>query len=197
MIFINIALVLGAAYLAGSVHFGLLAGKVAGINIREGGSGNVGTTNVFRLMGWRWGVLVFILDTAKGYLPVLLVLRFTGSPTLTVLSAGAAILGHTFSVWLRFKGGKGVATGLGTIIALTLPLALLAFLIFGLVLAVGRIVSVASLTAIGALWIAILATKQPLAYVTFVTMGAVLITYAHRSNIRRLFKGTENRIGGK
>lgn len=184
------------AYFLGSIHFGLIAGKIKGIDIRKDGSGNVGTTNVFRLLGKKWGFFVFLLDTAKGCVPVFLTIQITESATIAVLVAGAAILGHTFSIFLGFKGGKGVATGLGTVIALTPTLALVAFVIFGLVLMISKTVSLASLSAVTALLLMVFITGQPTEYRIFVFLGAILIFYAHRSNIVRLANGTENRLGG-
>lgn len=195
-----IILIIGAylsigAYLLGSIHFGLIAGKIKGIDVRKGGSGNVGTTNVFRLLGKKWGFIVFLLDTAKGWLPVFLAIQLTSSATVAVLVAGAAILGHTFSFFMYFKGGKGVATGLGTIIALIPTLALVAFVMFGLVLMISKTVSLASLSAVTSLLLMIFITDQPTEYRVFVVLGAILIFYAHRSNIVRLINGTENRLG--
>lgn len=193
----SIVLIIGA-YFLGSVHFGLVAGKLAGIDIREGGSGNVGTTNVLRLLGWRWGAGVFLLDTAKGCLPVFIAFHLTDSTAMmAVMVASGAILGHTFSIFLKFRGGKGVATGLGTIIALIPVLALAAFAAFGLVLLVSKMVSVASLSAVSLLLITVLTTDQPTAVKVFVALGAALIFFAHRSNIKRIIRGTENKIGGR
>ncbi len=191
----NIIIFILGAYLLGSIHFGLIVGKTKGIDIRKDGSGNVGTTNVFRLLGKGWGTVVFICDTLKGWIPVFLALHLTGSVTLAVLTAGAVILGHTFSVFLKFKGGKGVATGLGTIISLMPLLAAIVFIEFFVIFYLGRIVSLASLSAIGTLLVLVFATKQPLALEIFVSLSTLLIFYAHRSNIVRLFKGTENKFG--
>lgn len=193
---INIILVVGA-YFLGSIHFGLIAGKITGINIRKSGSGNVGTTNVFRLLGKKWGTLVFLLDTLKGWLPVFLALQLTGSEIIAVLVAGAAIFGHTFSIFLKFRGGKGVATGLGTIVALIPLLALIAFIEFGLVLKGSKTVSLASLMSVSTLCFLVLITDQPSVMMIFVMLGTILIFYAHRSNIQRLIDGTENKIGGR
>lgn len=191
------ALVIGA-YLLGSVPFALVVGKgIYHVDVREGGSGNIGTTNVFRVLGKKAGVMVFAGDLLKGFSPVFLATRLIDSENaalVSVLVAGAAIAGHTWSIFLRGKGGKGVATGGGTIIALMPLLFILAFAIFWIVLLAGRFVSVASLCAAVSLSVAVIATDQPTAYMVFTILGTAVIFYAHRSNLRRLIKGKENRV---
>lgn len=186
------------AYLLGSVPFALVIGKgFYGVDVRRQGSGNIGTTNVFRVLGTKAGLLVFAGDLAKGFLPVLIAVNAapTGNSSLvTVLVAAAAIAGHNWSLFLRGKGGKGVATGGGVILAMMPWLFLLAFLIFWLVLIIDRRVSVASLSAATGLSAATLATGKPLAYIVFTLLGTVVVIYAHRSNIRRISRGEENRV---
>lgn len=194
---LTIILVTGA-YILGSVPFALVIGKgIYGVDVRQSGSGNIGTTNVFRVLGKKAGILVFIGDMAKGFIPVFLATRLIADDNaalVSVLCAGAAIAGHTFPFFLKFKGGKGVATGGGTIIALMPLLFLLAFAVFWLVLLAGRVVSVASLSAALALSAAVLLTGQPRPYLVFTLLGTAVIFYAHRSNIKRIVKGTENRV---
>ena len=194
---VNIMLIVGA-YLLGSIPFALVIGKgIYGVDVRKSGSGNIGTTNVFRVLGKKAGTLVFIGDMAKGFLPVFLALSLApdeSASLVAVLAAGAAIAGHTFPIFLKFKGGKGVATGGGAVIALMPLLFLLAFGVFWLVLLAGRMVSVASLSASTSLSIAVVATGQPLPYIVFTLLATAVIFYAHRSNIKRLVKGNENRV---
>lgn len=192
-----IAFVTGA-YILGSIPFALVIGKgIYRVDVRESGSGNIGTTNVFRVLGKKAGALVFILDLLKGFAPVFLALRIAPSgdaALVAVLAAGAAIAGHTYSIFLKFKGGKGVATGGGTILALMPGLFLAAFAVFWLVLLAGRFVSVASLAAATFLSVAVIITDQPRPFVVFTLAGTAVIFYAHRSNIERLAGGRENRV---
>ncbi|MHB9052517.1 MAG: glycerol-3-phosphate 1-O-acyltransferase PlsY [Thermoleophilia bacterium] len=191
------ALILGA-YILGSVPFALMIGKgIYRVDVRERGSGNIGTTNVFRVLGKKAGALVFILDLLKGFAPVFLALRLVSDDNaalVAVLAAGAAIAGHTFSIFLKFRGGKGVATGGGAILALMPVLFLMAFAFFWLVLLAGRFVSVASLSAAAFLSIAVFVTGQPRPYIVFTLAGTAMIFYAHRANIARLANGSESRV---
>lgn len=167
------------------------------VDVRESGSGNIGTTNVFRVLGKRAGATVFAGDLLKGYLPVFLALQFTpadNTALVAVLAAGAAIAGHTFSIFLGFRGGKGVATGAGAILALMPLLFLFVFAVFWAVLLVGRFVSLASLMSAAALCAAVIITAQPAPYLVFTLAGTAVIFYAHRSNIRRLARGEESRV---
>lgn len=186
------------AYLLGSIPFALLVGQgIYHVDVRDSGSGNIGATNVLRVLGKKAGTLVFIGDMAKGFAPVLLaklLVEADSAALVSVLVAAAAIAGHTWPVFLKFRGGKGVATGGGAILALMPVLFLLAFATFWLVLLGGRIVSVASLTACVALSLAVLLTRQPLPYIVFTFLASAVIFYAHRANIGRLARGEENRV---
>ncbi|MCL4310793.1 MAG: glycerol-3-phosphate 1-O-acyltransferase PlsY [Actinomycetota bacterium] len=186
------------SYLLGSIPFALVIGKgIYHTDVRTAGSGNVGTTNVFRVLGKKAGILVYIGDTAKGFLPVFLAARLApaGSAALVaVLAAGAAIAGHTWSIFLRGKGGKGVAVGGGTIIALVPLIFAILFAVFWLVLLLSRMVSVASLAAALGFSVAVLVTGQPRPYIVFALLGTAVVFYAHRSNIKRLLAGEENRV---
>jgi glycerol-3-phosphate acyltransferase PlsY len=192
------AILIVGAYLLGSIPFALVIGKgIYGVDVRESGSGNIGTTNVFRVLGKKAGTLVFLGDVAKGFLPVFLASRLVEADqaaVVSVLAAGAAIAGHTWPLFLGFKGGKGVATGGGTIMALMPPLFLLAFAVFWLVLIAGRMVSIASLSAAAFLSAAVIITGQPLPYIIFTLAGSAVIFYAHRSNMVRIARGKENRV---
>jgi glycerol-3-phosphate acyltransferase PlsY len=189
------------AYLLGSIPTGYLVAKARGVDIRTVGSGNIGATNAFRVLGKRFGILVLLIDALKGLVAVLwgawLVYQFLPNApleNLRITAALAAILGHNFTCWLHFKGGKGIATSAGVLIALV-PWALLIILgIFVILFFVTRYVSVGSIAASFALPIATWFTTNDVG-LTSVTgaMGALAIL-KHRKNIQRLLNGTENRI---
>jgi len=224
-----------AAFLCGSIPFGVLIAKSKGVNLRVVGSGNVGATNVGRALGRKWGFICFALDALKGALPVLIIGQVNGvlgqpvnmiSPTaLTVwiVIAIAAIAGHIFSPWLKFKGGKGVATGFGALVAmwpvLTFPM-LIALAVWIACMKLSRIVSLSSLIAALTLpfsaavllpWnmpahivaappaTAPLETTNgtPLPAVIACALIAMLVLITHRANIKRLLLGTESRVGHK
>jgi glycerol-3-phosphate acyltransferase PlsY len=197
-----------AAFLCGSVPFGYLIGKLNKVDLRKCGSGNIGATNVWRVLGKGWGTLAFLLDFLKGFLPVLLLSAyFSIIPALDqpkgfslelilVAAALAAILGHNFTPWLGFKGGKGIATSAGVLAAL-LPISLgVIFVVWAVFFAIWRIVSVASMAAAIALPIATW-FFYPGHFVLFgFTVAATLLTLVrHQANIGRLFRGEEKRIG--
>ena len=200
------------AYLLGGIPFGLLIPRLYGVHdIRRHGSGNIGATNATRVLGFRKAIWVFLGDIAKGAAAVLIARWFaawfavpfdTIDPYL-LICALAAVLGHLFPIYLAFKGGKGVNTALGAMLAL-LPLeAALALIIFGLVLAASRIVSLSSLSAAVAFLTIVLVEyfamnrEMPAIYVYVVAALVVLLFVAHRSNIARLVSGTENRFDRK
>lgn len=189
------ALLIVGAYLLGSVSPSVLLGRAfRDIDIRQHGSGNAGTTNAFRVLGYRLGAAVLAADILKGFLPVLAA-RILSTPTVTVIVALAAIAGHNWSVFLRGKGGKGVATGAGTLLAM-MPLTFLFLLgVFFVVLLSTSIVSLASLSAAVSLVPAVIVTGKPAPYVVFSLLGAGFVVYAHRANIGRLLNGRETRSG--
>jgi acyl phosphate:glycerol-3-phosphate acyltransferase len=202
--------VLAAAigYLLGSSPNGLLVSRARGVDIRRHGSGNIGATNVLRVLGKRWGYLVFALDTIKGFAAVWLAFALTsviepGAPYREVVGiAGgvACILGHTFPVWLRFRGGKGVATSAGVLLGL-MPLAVISvFVVWFIVFKGTRYVSVASIGAAFALPLFVvlylrikLLTGASLLPFSILIAGVVI--WRHRSNIERLLHGKEQRFG--
>jgi glycerol-3-phosphate acyltransferase PlsY len=195
-----------AAYLLGSIPTGFLVAKARGLDIRSVGSGNIGATNVFRHLGVPAGVLVLLADAAKGWLAVAVAARlisgwwFPGGGTETrewpAICAGfSAILGHNYTCWLYFKGGKGIATSAGVLAALA-PRALLIILgVWIAVFALGRFVSLASIAASVALPLAAWLTTRDSALTAATGVMTVLAVYKHRANIKRLFSGTESRIG--
>jgi glycerol-3-phosphate acyltransferase PlsY len=191
------ALWLLAAYLVGATPTAYLAGRVArGIDLREHGSKNLGATNVYRVLGWRWAIPVALVDIAKGAAPVALFApQAGGGPWLAVALGVAAVLGHIFSPYVRFKGGKGVATAAGMFVALA-PLAVaIALPLWGVCLWLSGYVSLASILAAVAFPVLVRVTHPAAGPTFWASAGlALLIVFAHRTNIRRLLAGTENRF---
>jgi glycerol-3-phosphate acyltransferase PlsY len=194
-------LALAISYAVGSVPFAYLAGAAAGVDLRKQGSGNLGATNVFRVLGWKIGILVFLADALKGAIPVLLLaprIEAAGDPVLWALACGvAAILGHVRPVYLGFrKGGKGVATAAGVFFALAPVPMLITFAVFvAIVLGTGY-VSLGSLVAAALLPALLLVTHgatSPLFIVSVVI--ACFVYWTHRANIGRLRRGEEHRFG--
>jgi acyl phosphate:glycerol-3-phosphate acyltransferase len=187
-------LLLLSAYLLGSIPTGLLLGKALGVNIRETGSGNIGATNVYRTMGRKVGILTLLGDCLKGVIPVL-VAKWLDLPDVWIAAVGlAAFLGHVYTIFLGFKGGKGVATALGVFLA-TSPLSvLIAIGVFSLVLYSWRYVSLASITAAVVIPILVwlIELKPELIVMSFLI--AAIVIFRHRENIARLRAGTENRF---
>ena len=192
------SLVLAAAYLLGSIPFGLILAKLfAGSDIRKSGSGNIGATNVARVIGPSAGILTLALDVAKGAGAVWLAGRFSDqNSTALTLAALAALLGHCFPVWLKFKGGKGVATALGVFLVLSPLAALCALLVFIVVSFAWRYVSLGSVSAAASmpllmyfLWAP---GHAPPLVVDFGTLfAAALVIFKHDANLQRLVDGTE------
>lgn len=201
--------VLGVGYLLGSLPSGWLAGRwLAGIDLRQEGSGSTGATNVLRVLGKGPALAVFVVDVLKGTLAVLLaklVLQpegFDASSDWWVVATGlAALAGHIWPVWLGGKGGKAVATGLGMLLGLTWPVGLACFGIFLTVLSLTRIVSLSSVVAALALPLLMQGSfgergLRP-AYLTLALLTTVLVVWRHRTNLQRLMAGTEPRLGEK
>ncbi len=196
------------AYLCGSLPFGLLIARVvAGIDIREQGSGNIGATNVGRVLGAKWGIAALLLDALKGLLPVLLIPRCFAEAgagwfiLLQVVAGVSTVVGHMFPVWLKFRGGKGVATSLGVVMVLTPFGSLAAFSGFALCMLASRIVALSSIVAalifaIGQMFILqpnpFAVEKLPLS--VFSLAVPALIVVQHRSNIGRLMRGEEKKF---
>lgn len=190
------------SYLLGSIPFGLLIGFLAGKDIRQHGSKNIGATNVWRVCGWRWGLAAFLLDFAKGLVAVLLSWHFpTGmpSPYPGILAALAAVVGHNFPVWLGFRGGKGVATSAGVVAGLMWQPFLVAFGVFLITVAASRYISLGSMLGSLALVVAALVlVPAPFgANLPLIILAAILcamLIVRHRANISRILNGTENRF---
>lgn len=183
-------------YFAGSIPFGVIVTTLATRkDVRSEGSGNIGATNVARVAGKGWGALVLLLDAAKGALPVLWALHVApDDQVLHVSVAIAAFAGHVFPVWLKFKGGKGVATALGVLLVLLPWAALIGFVIWIAVLLTLRISSVGSLLGAIAAIIASFVLKSPVPYIVLAIALFVAMLLTHRGNIERLIKRNENRV---
>lgn len=195
------------AYFVGSFPTGFLIAKAKGIDIRKTGSGNIGATNAFRVLGKGAGTMVLVIDALKGFLPAffLPILLYHGAdpypgpnykPEQYAMVAGLfAILGHNYTCWLKFKGGKGIATSAGVLLALTpagLGIALGTWL---LIFAVSKYVSLASIAAAAVLPFGVWLSGGTRAMITLTAILGVLAIYKHKSNIQRLLAGTENRVG--
>jgi len=197
------------AYLLGSIPFGYLIVRwQKGVDVRSTGSGSTGATNVMRNLGVLGFVITFLLDVGKGTFAVLLASRLTsssahwiplsGDPRWIALASIAAILGHCFPVWLKFRGGKGVATGVGVFIALAPVQVAMALAVFAIVLLIWRYVSLASIAGTAAFPVLVYLMKHPpLPIVLGAAGGALIIISMHHANIGRLLKGTESKVGQK
>lgn len=196
---LRIAAVVGGGYLLGSIPFGVIATRLGGAgDLRKVGSGNIGATNVLRTGRKDLALLTLVGDAGKGAAAVgLTALAFGWVPLLVALAAGAAFLGHLFPVWLRFRGGKGVATFYGTLLAAAWPVGALASFTWLAMAALFRVSSLAALTAAALAPLFAFATDQPRPMIYLALFMAVLIFLRHHENIRRLLAGTEPRIGGK
>jgi glycerol-3-phosphate acyltransferase PlsY len=183
-----------AAYLAGSIPFGALLGRLKGIDLRQVGSGNIGATNVARAMGKGWAIAVLAADACKGFVPVWLGRHFGLSSTVIALAGAAAIIGHMFTLFLRGRGGKGVATSLGVALALSPIAALVGFVAYAVVFAATRLSSLGSLLGVWSFALLFALREQPPRPLMALAIGgAVLVTLRHRENIARLVRGEEKR----
>jgi glycerol-3-phosphate acyltransferase PlsY len=193
----GLAVLMVLAYLIGATPTSYLAARLGrGIDLREHGSKNLGATNVYRVLGWTYAVPVAVIDMAKGAIPVAILGPWSNGPAWFTVALGlAAVIGHIFSPYVRFKGGKGVATAAGMFVALA-PLALgISLFLWAVTLWLSGYVSVASLTAavLFPLWVRLTVPDQPYTFWAAVVL-TLLIVYSHRQNIQRLREGTENRF---
>jgi glycerol-3-phosphate acyltransferase PlsY len=225
VIWLIVALIVFVSYLLGTIPSGLLISKSQGIDIREHGSKNIGATNVWRTMGRKWGLFAFLCDTFKGWLAVIIgvklaahfgvtiqlphghtEMKYLPSDYAGIAAALGCILGHNFPIWLRFKGGKGVATSLGVIIGMMPLVSLIIFAVWGIVLKLSRYVSLASLVAalclpISVVLLLMFGPSQGWASVHgwgnfyFGVAAAIMVFKRHTANIKRLLNGTELRFG--
>ena len=184
-----------AAYLMGSIPFAQLLSKRRGIDLRRVGSGNVGASNVLRTLGVRPAVLAMMLDAVKGTVAVLIAQRLSNGVAAPVAAGLASMIGHVYPVWLRFRGGKGVATAAGAFAVLTPVAAVVAVGAFLLTVALTRFISVGSMVAALTLAAWAIASDAPRIVEVGAAIGAALVLIGHRANLLRLVAGTERRVG--
>ena len=201
MITVLIKVVIAAvvAYLIGSIPTGYLIVKSAtGQDIRQVGSGSTGATNVKRVMGKKWFFIVLLLDALKGAIPVMIAnfvpYLHSNSGLTAVVAAACVLLGHSKSIYLGFTGGKSVASGVGTILALSPSVGLSIAVIWAVITYASKYVSLGSIIALALSPILMFLFNQPIAYVVYCVIGAVYVIYLHRENIKRLLAGTENKV---
>lgn len=190
-----------AAYLLGAVPNGLLIARLKGIDLQKVGSGNIGATNVFRCVGKGWGVLAFVLDAVKGFVPAFFFPRLleAAPPWLGLACGAAAVAGHNWPVWLKFKGGKGVSTSAGMLLGIAPAAVGIGFAVFALTVALTRFVSLGSIlaaVAVAGSGVWLYGADNRLLAGALILMG-LLVIVKHRANVGRLLKGTEPRIVGK
>jgi glycerol-3-phosphate acyltransferase PlsY len=190
-------LFLALSYLLGSVPSSYIAGRMRGIDLRRHGSGNLGATNTFRVLGPRIAAPVMIFDVLKGFVPAAVLPALAGMPTLgwTLAFGVAAIMGHVFSVFVRFRGGKGVATAAGVFLAIAPVAVLIGFVVWLVTLRLGRMVSLASIAGAAVMVAAVAITDDRPAVLALGVAVAAFIVFAHRANIRRIVRGEEYRFG--
>ncbi|MBS3899010.1 MAG: glycerol-3-phosphate 1-O-acyltransferase PlsY [Dethiobacter sp.] len=194
----NIIVALFASYLIGSLSFGYMAGKLLrGIDIRQYGSGNTGSTNIQRTLGTVPAIIVLLLDVGKGLAAVLLARALTDAPGVEMLAGVLSVLGHNWPLFHRFKGGRGVATSIGVLIGLAWQVLLIALTIGIIIIAVTRYVSLGSIIGILLVPMLMIGFSLPLPHILFGIVLAIFVVLRHRQNISRLLAGTENKLGGK
>ncbi|MGC9121024.1 MAG: glycerol-3-phosphate 1-O-acyltransferase PlsY, partial [Sulfurihydrogenibium sp.] len=190
---INLILYGVFTYLLASIPFGLIVGKLFGKDVRKEGSGNIGATNVTRVVGKKAGILVFILDSLKGFLPVYFS-KYIFETKYVAILALVAVLGHCFSIFLKFKGGKGVATAIGVLYALSFKSALIVSLFWlGVFLTTGY-VSLASVLSAGISWSVLHIISGSIEYTLSAFLIGLIIIFKHKDNIKRFLEGRENRF---
>lgn len=201
------ALLLNIAYLFGSIPTGYLAGLyLQGIDIREQGSGSTGATNTLRTLGKKAAIAVLLIDVLKGSAAIALIKAYysfvplqliplSWKPWLVTLAGIVAVLGHSKSIWINFTGGKSVATTLGVLLAMNPVVGFGCLGVFGIVLALSKIVSISSIMGSLSITLLMLLEKEPLAYLLFGIAGGAYIVWRHKANIERLLTGTEPKIG--
>ena len=201
MITILIKVVIAAviAYLIGSIPTGYIVVKSAtGQDIRQVGSGSTGATNVKRVMGKKWFFIVLLLDALKGAIPVMIAnfvpYLHSNSGLTAVVAAACVLLGHSKSIYLGFTGGKSVASGVGTILALSPTVGLSIAVIWAIITYASKYVSLGSIIALALSPVLMFLFNQPIAYVIYCVIGAIYVIYLHRENIKRLLAGTENKV---
>ena len=198
-LFLQLGLTIVIAYIIGSIPTGYLIVKAkTGEDVRTIGSGSTGATNVKRVLGKKWFFITLLLDALKGALPVVLAERFISAGAsyglAPVLAAVAVIIGHSKSCFLGFKGGKSVASGVGTILALNWMVGAIIAIVWGIITYTTKYVSVGSIIALLISPFLMYIFKAPIAYICYCAIGAIYIVYLHRENIKRLLAGNENKV---
>ena len=209
-VFVKLILIMIASYLIGSIPTGYIIVKLLkNVDIRTVGSGSTGATNVKRVLGTKWFFIVMLLDALKGYLPVIYVINNFNFPAYTdpvtnyyydirglspVVAALAVLIGHSKSVFLNFTGGKSVATGVGTILALSMPVGLITAAIWGIITFLTKYVSVGSIVAVSLTPIIMTAIYPNDYYIVFTAICAAYVIIRHKENIKRLIQGNENKV---
>ncbi len=193
------ALVMASSYLIGSIPTGYIVVKLfTGQDIRTLGSGSTGATNVKRIMGKKWFFTVMVLDALKGAIPVILTAYFATAlfhlGVLPVVAAICVIVGHSKSIFLNFTGGKSVASGVGTLIALNWQAGLIIAAIWGIVTWISKYVSLGSIVALALSPVIMWFLNAPIAYIIYALLAAIYVIYLHRENIKRLRDGNENKV---
>ncbi len=198
---IEFAAVVVGSYLIGSIPCGLVLGKLRGVDLRQYGSGKTGSANVLRTLGPRYAAVALIADMLKGVIAVVLATYILGTPVGEMAAGFAAIAGHNWSVFIRFQGGRGVATSVGGLFVMAPVVAASGFAIFAIVAAVSRYVSLGSmmggLSALAMIAAYVALDKAPVQYLIYVAVAAALIVLQHRDNIARLLSGSESKLGQK
>ena len=189
-----------SAYLVGGIPFGFIIGKMRAVDVRTVGSKNIGATNVFRTVGKKWGLIAFVCDVLKGLVPVIFAKSFAAESYLPLAVGVTSVVGHMLTPYMKFKGGKGVATAFGMLIGLVPALVGAAFLLFAVVFALSNFISLGSCSAAAflavAVWFPILGNEGTgnLPQCILVTFIALFVIWKHRANIGRLLSGTESKI---
>ncbi|MCL5256562.1 MAG: glycerol-3-phosphate 1-O-acyltransferase PlsY [Chloroflexi bacterium] len=189
------------SYLLGSIPSGVIAGRLAGVDIRKHGSGNIGTTNVLRTLGRKASAAVFVADFGKGLLPVVAAQLITSEPLVVAACGVAAVVGHSWSAYLGFTGGRGVATGFGALLLISPLTFVVVLMASAVVISTWRYVSLGSITGAAltpvVMAILVITGLQPAASLLFGVGIAAMVIYRHRPNIERLLAGTEHKLGDK
>ena len=194
---LEMILLAAGAYLLGSVPFGVMITRLLkGIDPREHGSRNIGFTNVLRVAGWGPGLLTLIGDMGKGYLSVAVAQKAIGDERVMMMAGLASVLGHNYPLFLKLKGGKGVATGFGVLLGLMPLIGMITLILWGSVVGVWRFSSLGAIVCFILLPIIVLLFQREISYVIFAVVLSLLILIRHRSNIVRLRQGVEPKIGG-
>ena len=190
---IDISLII-FAYLIGSIPVGVILGRLKGVDPRKTGSGNIGATNVMRSAGKKLGIITLVCDAAKGLIPVVLATALGAQEYVIAIVGFVVFLGHVFPIFLKFRGGKGVATALGVYLAVRPTVIIGAFVVFVIVFAIWRYVSLASLIGAIVVPIGLYLVRAPYQFVIMAVLIALVVILRHKDNISRLIKGTENKL---